>query len=383
MLSKLFPWKEYKLSRLDFLLIAYVVILSLIGAIVLHSATIHSGDETYHKQLMGIAIGFVSMCVLAVMDYHVWVRLRYLFYLAAIGILAVTRLFGTDSGTGAKRWLVLPAIGQIQPSEFVKIALILFFASYFYAHRDRINAPATVLGSGALILAPLLMIFLQPNLSTTIVTTVIFVGIVFVAGVSWKWFAGVAASMIPVAGGLLLYVKLTGDSILRGYMLNRLRAFFHFGSSDTTELQRQQLNSVMAIGSGGLGGKGLFNATFESVKNGNFLMEEDCDFIFAVVGEELGFIGSCVLIGLLILITLRLLSLARHARDLAGRLICAGMAVLIGFQSFVNIGVATHLLPNTGVPLPFVSAGLSSMLSLYMGIGLVLNVGLQRQPKES
>ncbi|MBQ5951783.1 MAG: FtsW/RodA/SpoVE family cell cycle protein [Lachnospiraceae bacterium] len=379
MLSKLFNFKNYRLASFDFMLLIYVLILSAIGAIILHSATINAGDTAYQKHLMGIGVGIACVCVLCLTDYHVWMKLRVLFYLLALGFLVVTFLFGTDSGTGAQRWLVLPGVGQIQPSEFVKIALIMFFAGYFGAHEEYVNSPLTVLGSGVLILVPLLMIFRQPNLSTTLVTATIFVGIVFVAGVSWKWFAGVLASLVPVGLGLFIYAKVTGNNILRGYMLNRIFAFTNIGAAEATDLNRQQLNSVMAIGSGGLGGKGLFNATFESVKNGNFLMEEDCDFIFAVVGEELGFIGSCVVLGLILLIILRLLSLAKSAQDMGARLFCAGMAVLIGFQSFVNVGVATHLLPNTGVPLPFVSAGLSSMLSLYMGIGVVLNISLQRR----
>ena len=136
---------------------------------------------------------------------------------------------------------------------------------------------------------------------------------------------------------------------------------------------------MQAIASGQLYGKGLFNTTLESVKNGNFLSQEDCDFIFAVVGEETGFWGSVIVIGLLALVVLECVWLAIRAKDLAGRLICVGIAGLLAFQSFVNIGVATRLLPNTGLPLPFISAGLSSLLSLMIGMGLVLNVGLQRK----
>ena len=135
----------------------------------------------------------------------------------------------------------------------------------------------------------------------------------------------------------------------------------------------------MAIGSGQLYGKGLFNTTLESVKNGNFLMEEDTDFIFAIVGEEMGFVGSCMVIGLLTLVILECIWLGARAKDLSGRLICTGMAALIAFQGFINIGVASFMLPNTGLPLPFVSAGLSSLLSLFLGMGVVLNAGMQRK----
>ena len=153
-------------------------------------------------------------------------------------------------------------------------------------------------------------------------------------------------------------------------------AFFDPATYADTEAY-QQLNSVIAIGSGQLWGKGLNNTDIASVKNGNFLPESQTDFIFAVIGEELGFIGSAAVILLLILIAMRCVSIARVAKDTAGMVIAAGMGSLIGIQGFMNIGVATMMMPNTGLPLPFVSYGLSSLVSMYIGIGFVLNVGLQ------
>ena len=135
----------------------------------------------------------------------------------------------------------------------------------------------------------------------------------------------------------------------------------------------------MAIGSGQLWGKGLNNTTIASVKNGNFLSEESTDFIFAIIGEELGFAGSMFTVVLYLLVIYECLWMARQSKDMSGKLICTGVAALIGFQSFSNIAVATKLFPNTGLPLPFISYGVSSLLSMYVGIGLVLNVGLQRK----
>lgn len=133
----------------------------------------------------------------------------------------------------------------------------------------------------------------------------------------------------------------------------------------------------MAIGSGQLTGKGLNNNTTTSVKNGNFILEPQTDFIFAIIGEELGFVGSCIVIALLLLIVIQCILTGARAQNLAGKIICCGVGGLIAVQSFINIGVATGLIPNTGVPLPFVSYGLTSLVSLYIGIGFVLNVGLQ------
>jgi rod shape determining protein RodA len=139
----------------------------------------------------------------------------------------------------------------------------------------------------------------------------------------------------------------------------------------------QQQNSIMAIGSGQLWGKGLNNSVAASMNNSNYIIEPQTDFIFAVAGEELGFVGCAAIIILLFLISLECILIGRRAKDTAGKLICGGMAVLIGFQSFVNICVATGLMPNTGVTLPFVSYGLTSLISLFMGMGVVLNIGLQ------
>lgn len=139
----------------------------------------------------------------------------------------------------------------------------------------------------------------------------------------------------------------------------------------------QQMNSIMAIGSGQLTGKGLNNNTTTSVKNGNYILEPQTDFIFAIVGEELGFVGCCIVIVLLLLIVVQCIMVGMRAQDISGRIICCGIGAQIGIQAFINVSVATGIFPNTGIPLPFVSYGLTSLVSMYMGIGFVLNVGLQ------
>ena len=223
-----------------------------------------------------------------------------------------------------------------------------------------------------------MLILEQPNLSTAIVFFIIFLVMIYTAKISYKWVFGTVAVALPCLGIFLFLLSNGYNLFLRSYQANRILGFFGL-AANTEDIQLQQINSRMAIGSGQLYGKGLFNTTLESVKNGNFLMEEDTDFIFAVVGEEMGFIGSCVVIGLFVLIILECIWLAARAKDMSGRLICIGMASLLAFQAFINIGVASYLLPNTGLPLPFISAGLSSLISIFMGMGLVLNVGMQRK----
>ncbi len=165
---------------------------------------------------------------------------------------------------------------------------------------------------------------------------------------------------------------------MKGYQYNRIIGFFQEDNEKAKDLRYQQENSLLAIGSGGLTGKGLDNNDVTSVKNGNLISESHTDFIFTIVGEELGFIGGAAVIILLFMIVLECFITGSRAPTLSGKLFCFGFGVLIGVQSFVNISVATMLLPNTGITLPFVSYGLTSLTSMYCGIGIVLNIGLQR-----
>ena len=297
-------------------------------------------------------------------------------YLVCVGLLAWVLINGVVRG-GATRWVVLPVIGQLQPSEFTKIGLIIFFAWFFDKYQEQINK-LPVLGMAAVLFGiPILLILAEPNLSTSLITIMVFAAMIFAAGLSYKWIFGVLAVLTPLAGIFIYLLQYEMIPFLRGYQAQRILSFINPGQYQ--DANRQQDNSVMAIGSGQLWGKGLNNTTIASVKNGNFLSEESTDFIFAIIGEELGFVGSMITIGLFLLIIYECLWMARQAKDLSGKIICTGMAALIGFQSFSNIAVATKLFPNTGLPLPFVSYGVSSLLSMFVGIGLVLNVGLQRK----
>ena len=374
----MFKFEEYRLRYFNFRLLLYVILLLIAGVIFVKSATMNSTGDAVDKKLLGIAIGSVLMLFVSLVDYHFWLKIWPVIYLGCVGLL-VAVLF-TDMGAGketATRWLDLGPV-QIQPSEFAKIGLILCLASYYNRFKDKVSSLPVIMGAVALYGVIALLVFKQPNLSTTLVITFVFVVLVYISGISYKWVLGVLAACLPV-GGVLVYSLLQPEQgILQGYQMNRITAWLH-PEQVSADLTRQVRYSVQAIASGQLHGKGLFNTTLESVKNGNFLSEEDCDFIFAVIGEEVGFYGSVIIIALFVLLVLECIWLAIRAKDLAGRLICMGMGSLIAFQAFVNIGVATRLLPNTGLPLPFISAGLSSLLSLMIGMGLVLNVGLQRK----
>ena len=382
---KVFNFSEYSLKRYNFKVVFLIAALCVLGYLVLTSALSNdpARDATLNKQLMGIAIGALFMIVLSVIDYHFVLKAAPIIYAGVVLILGLVLVIGVTY-YDATRWFRIGGI-QFQPSEFAKIGVIIVFAGYFAANRDRINKPLVLLIAVALFGVIAFLIYSEPDLSTTIVVSFIFISLLYVAKISYKWILGVLAVVLPV-GGFVIY-RLLNDvdesGVLRHYQMNRIMAWLYPDQYRSSGLNTQQENSILAISSGQLYGKGLNNTSFESVKNGNFLYEEDCDFIFSVIGEELGFIGSLIVLSLITFLVLECFKIGFRAKDMGGRLLAVGMGTLIAFQTFVNIAVATGLLPNTGLPLPFMSAGVSSMLSLFIGTGVVLNVGMQRRNPDS
>lgn len=362
-------FKQYRLKNYKFILIFYVVFLNIIGILLIGSAK----PSLQNKQIIGLLGGLFIMVIVSLIDYSFILKFSWLIYISMVGILLLVMFAGDDAG-GAQRWFEIGGV-RFQPSELAKIMMILFFAYYFMKHEEKINTPKIMISSLGLVGLPLGLILKQPDLSTTIVTALIFIALLFVAGLSYKIVIGVLAVSIPSA--IVLFTLLLQDKLpfVKKYQVTRVMAWLY--PDDYPADAYQQQNSIMAIGSGQLWGKGLNNTDATSVKNGNFIPEPQTDFIFAVAGEELGFIGTVAIIILLLFVTIECILIARKAKDTAGKMICCGFAALVGFQSLVNIGVASGLLPNTGLPLPFVSYGLTSLLSLYIGVGLVLNVGLQ------
>ena len=362
--------KPYHLKDYKFSLIILVVAISILGVLAVGSAK----PAYQSKQILGLGIGLVVMVIISLIDY-VWIlNFYWLIYLFSIVILAVVLVFGTEVN-GATRWIDL-GFTTFQPSELAKILLILFFAKFIMEHEEDISDKFTIIKYAILAGIPLVLIVSEPNLSTTICTAAVICILIYIGGLSYKFIGTVLVVLVPVAIIFLSIVVQPNQPLLKDYQQKRILAFLEPEKYASDEAY-QQKNSVMAIGSGQLTGKGLNNNTTTSVKNGNFISEPQTDFIFAIVGEELGFIGSCIVIALLLLIVIQCILIGTRSQDLAGKIICCGVGSLIGVQSFINIGVATQLLPNTGVPLPFVSYGMTSLVSLYMGIGFVLNVGLQ------
>ena len=362
--------KPYHLKDVKFGLVISVIAISIIGVMVIGSAK----QAVQGRQIIGLVAGVILMIILSMIDY-VWL-LNFYWILYGINIIALVcvKLFGTNVN-GAQRWIDIGAT-NFQPSELSKILVVLFFAKFLMNHEDDLSSAATILKAVGLIAPTLILIVLQPDLSTTLSIALVFCAMMYLAGLSYRFIGTLIAILVPVTIIFISIVVQPNQPFLHDYQQKRILAWLEPQKYASDEAY-QQNNAIMAIGSGQLTGKGLNNNTTTSVKNGNFISEPQTDFIFAIVGEELGFVGCCIVIGLLLLIVVQCILIGLRAQDLAGRIICCGVAAQIGFQSFINIGVATGILPNTGIPLPFVSYGLTSLISLYMGIGIVLNIGLQ------
>ena len=367
--------QKYRLKDYNVRLALEVILLTVFGIVVIQSQSAYYAK----RQILGLALGVVVMVAVSLFDYDYLMKLVYFIYGGTLIMLIMILLpFFGHSSHGAQRWIEIAGF-QFQPSELAKILLIICLAYYFGKYEEKINDVKIILKALLLIGVPLLLIFKQPDLSTTIVTFLVFAFMYMVAGLSYRLIGIVLAIVVPsvVAGLAFIVSNFEKLKIFQGshrYQFLRIMAWLR--PAEYGDKAIQQRNSTMAIGSGQLFGKGLYNKDVSSLKNGNFISEAHTDFINAIVGESLGFVGCMIIIVMLLIICFECIGIAKRCKDLQGTLIATGVAALIMTQSFVNIGVTTGLLPNTGLSLPFISYGLTSLVSMYIGIGLVLNVGL-------
>lgn len=364
--------RQYKLRDYNFRLVLAVLVLTFIGVLLVGSAE----PALRNRQLAGMILGIVVMVTVSSMDFSWILNFNWVMYAGNLALLLFVILFGKDAN-GAQRWINIAGI-QFQPTELAKIIIILFFAKFFMDHEEDLNTLHTLVKSAVLIALPLVLILIQPDLKNTITIAIIFCILLYVAGLSYKIIGGALLIAVPLAVIFLFIVVQPDQKLIKSYQRDRIMAFLNSEDDEYSDAVLQQENSVTAIGSGQLTGKGLNNNEVASANKGNFVSENQTDFIFSVAGEELGFIGCMAILLLLLLIIFECIKTGIRAKDLSGRLICCGVAAIIGVQSFINIAVVTKILPNTGTPLPFVSYGLTSLVSLYIGMGLVLNVGLQK-----
>ncbi len=360
------------LKSFDFLLFVLVLTLAIIGVVLVGSATkinITGQSSTMDKQLILLFLGLILLFLSAFVDYQFVCKFYIPIYILNICLLLFVLLFTEDDGTGVNRWIGIGGFG-IQPSEFSKIFMILFMAKIIDLKQQEINEfPVLALLIG-LILLPVLLIYKQPSLSAAIVVFAVSCSILFLGGVKYEY--------ILIAGGLALifvsfvYVDahlenhIIVDKFLKPYQIARI-----VGTS-----KDQTGYSIQAIASGQLMGKGLYNGEVNQL---NYLSESHTDFIFSVLSEEFGFVGSVGVLLLTGVIVLRCVYTGINSPTNLGRLICAGVGAMIGFQAFFHIGVGVGLLPNTGVAYPFLSTGGSSLWINMMGIGFVLNVGMSQK----
>ena len=363
-------------KKIDIWLILLMSILTGIGILAINSATAYTGDTTYvNKQLVFFVIGLVLMILVMSVDYHILSNWYLIVYAGIILILIAVKLFG-ENINGATRWMNIFGI-QIQPSEFAKIGMILCGATIINKYNNRINKLWPVLIIGLFEFVPFILVNIQPNLSTSIVLLVILMIQLFMSRLNLKYIVTAAS----VSGLLIIIVFVyivnnPDQKLIQDYQRKRIMSLVNGGDSSGDKYQTQR--AVQAIGSGGLQGKGLNKGSISQL---NYLPESHNDFVMAVLGEEFGFVGILGIICILLLFIFRGIWIARGAPDELGKFMVIGYFGMIAVQSFVNMGVVTDFLPNTGIPIPFISYGGSSLWANMMGLGLVLNVSMRSEKK--
>ena len=364
--------------RLDWLLMAAVLLLVALSALLVWSATSHrpdltDGDSTAYlrKQLVNIGIGLGLLLSVVALD-HRWVRIvAPLVYLLSVAGLVLVLLMGSTIN-GSRSWLYVGGL-SIQPSELAKLAVVIGMALVLAERADgrgrrRVGTTEVVLMLGIAGL-PAVLILLQPDLGTMLVLSATVFGVLAVSGARRRWLVLVLLSAGAVAAAAL------AGGVLKAYQVDRFLAFVNpdldpRGAGYNVEQAR------IAIGNGGLLGQGLFHG---SQTRSGFVPEQQTDFVFTVAGEELGLVGAGLLIALLALVIWRALVIARRAEDVFGRVAAAGIACWFGFQAFQNIGMCLGIMPVTGVPLPFVSYGGSSLFAGMLAVGLLQNIHVRSQ----
>lgn len=364
----------HRVGAFDWLLLIAVAAVVAIGIAMLYSATLRGGqverawDDLVLKQSVFAIIGALVLGLMAITEYRVVLALWKWIYVVTVALLLALPLFGTILG-GSQRWFSAGLV-VLQPSELAKVALIVCLAAYFESHDAR--DWKTVVGSIALVGLPIILVVQQPDLSTAIMFGAVWLGILFAAGIKPLHLSAMALAATPFA----LFVLASG--IIRPYQLMRITALVDPTVAPLDE-GYQNIQTLLAVGNGGLTGTG-FAGGLQS--QGGWLPLVYTDNIYALVAEELGYIGGVALLALLAIIIWRVLRAAGLAQDRAGSLIAVGVASYLLAQTFVNVGVVLQIIPVTGLSLPFVSYGGSSLVALMAAIGLVQSVVARRKPLE-
>ena len=354
------------LKNIDKILVTVALLLACISILMIGSTQIKSGffSREVIVQIAAYIIGLIAVCIILRFNYNIFFGMEKYLYVLSVILLLLVYIPGLGvEQYGARSWINL-GITTVQPSEIVKILYILILAGYLSENRDMLYNFKGLLKAG-IAAAPIIIIVLKEDLGSALVFAAIWVVMVFFAGIDLKVFAkffALVLAAVPVA-----YV------FMADYQKVRIEAFLHPDNLDLSG-NYQVWQSKVAIGSGGITGKGLFNGTQKEL---DFIPVQTSDFIFSVIGEELGLIGGLVVIGLFTILLIRMASIVRDALDFYGALVVTGVIGMLTFQIFENIAMTMGLMPVTGITLPFLSSGGSSIISNMLALGLVLDVGMR------
>jgi len=363
-------WRAFDLQ-----LVVYAALLVAIGLVMAYTNSVENGSTpleagtTFTRGLMWAGIAAIVFVLTTMFDYRWLKTLSWAAYALQLGLLVLTLAIGDGVGNSA-RWITLGPL-TFQFSELAKILMIIVLANYLAGRSQRLDSIRTILGACVLVAPPLALVMLQPDLGTSLVFAAILIGMLWMSGASMKWLAAMAAAVIAM-------VPIAWTYLLRDYQKERLTSFLN-PKPDITDSGYQLYQSQIAVGSGGWFGRGLTNGT---QAQGDFLPVQSTDFVFSVLAEELGFIGAMVLFLLFILLLWRVLVAGWRSRDPFGTLFSAGIASMVLFQLFVNVGMVMGIMPITGIPLPFVTHGGASLVSIAVGLGILQSINIRQTRAE-
>ncbi len=366
--------RTIRLRDFDPVLLLAALALVGLGALLIYSASLNQFgtpaiDDLAHpamRQAAFAAVGLVIALAIARANYRALGVLSVGMYVAAIAVLAFLVVAG-DATYGSRRWIEIGGT-QVQPSEIAKLVVIIALAKYLSDHQEQIGELRVFLTSLVMAAVPTLLVFAEPDLGSAVIFAAIWLGMVLAAGAKWRHVAG-------LVGVSLVAVPFAFIGLVTDYQRNRIATWLD-PESDPLGAGFQSLQAQIGIGSGGFFGKGLTEGGQTQL---DYLRTETTDYVFSVLGEELGFIGAIVLFSLFIILLWRALRVAELSRDLFGRLLATGMVIFILLQTFINVGVNVGLLPVTGIPLPFVSQGGSSLITLFICIGILQSILMRRR----
>lgn len=353
----------------DWTLLGFVLLLAVVSVLEIYSATLHTRFVGFYKQqILWFFGGLVAMFVLSLVNYHRLLDIVHWLYafclVSLVGVLAVG-----SKVMGARRWIRLPGGIHFQPSEWVKLVLILAVARYFVGLMGRKLTWLDIFKAMAMVGIPMLLVLKQPDLGTALTYSPILLAGLFLGGIDWK-----KSAILLLSGLLVVGIAFSSNRILKPYQKARLTSFMNPGS-DPRGSGYQILQSKIAVGDGGVFGRGTTKGT---QTQGDFLPIPYTDFIFAAFAEEHGFIGAVIVLLIYFLILMRLIQNAQTAADLPGAFLVMGVVAVLMFQIAVNVGMVIGLMPVTGIPLPLLSYGGSSVLFTFLALGMVMNVRMNR-----